>query len=139
VHLGQRHVQQIQRHVVQRLQHQRQVEAAGLKRDRLRACRHEGQPRLRAGEVLGMLALVHLQRGDFAGREALQQLARQLRRAAAEFDDARVLRQVDQAVQQFKFISDPGNGHGLGFSLCGSFRGRIRGFRRHPPGARRGL
>jgi hypothetical protein len=49
-----------------------------------------------------MLALVHLERGDFAGREALQQPARQLRRTAAKFDDARVLRQVDQAVQQFK-------------------------------------
>jgi hypothetical protein len=75
-------------HMVQRLQHQGQVEAGVGGGHALCACGNEVEPLQRVRQVLGMLPLIDLQRGDAAARMALQQRARQLRRAAAEFDDA---------------------------------------------------
>ena len=86
-HFAQRLAEQRHRHVVQRLQHQREIEARIGKRDGLGAAGDEAQPRLRRGEVLGVLAHVDLQPGHAAVGMAFEQRARQLRRAAAQFDD----------------------------------------------------
>ena len=68
-------IDQIQRDVVQGLQHQRQVELLSAKRNGLRSGLQEVQAVLRLCQVLGVLALVDFQSIDIASREARQQAA----------------------------------------------------------------
>jgi hypothetical protein len=66
----------IQRDVVQRLEHERQIEAAVCSRYGRGALLHEAQPRRkRFGQaclILGVLHGIDFQRQRFAGRAALQ-------------------------------------------------------------------
>jgi len=55
-------------------------------------------------QVLGVLTFVHIQPDHLAGWASNQQLARQLCGTAAQFDNLRVLLQVDQRLQQVEFV-----------------------------------
>ena len=94
--------------MVQRLEHQRELEAAGPEGHGLRAAGNELQPEFGRGQVLGVLPLVHLQARDAALRMALQQRPRQGGSTAAELDDALGL-QRQQRCQHLEFIVDQGH------------------------------
>ena len=70
------------------------------------------QPRLRRGQVLGVLAFVDLQAGHAAVGVARQQRPRQLGGAAAEFDDV-LPGQRHQGGQDIEFIIDQRRAAGM--------------------------
>ena len=93
------------RHVMQRLEHQRQIEACVGLGNRLSAGRDEAQPLHGPCEVLRVLPFVDFQRGDAAVGVTRQQGAGQLRAAAAELDDA-LAGQWHQRSQQLQLVVD---------------------------------
>jgi len=125
--LGERAPEQRQGHVVQRLQHQREVEARVRERDRLRTAGDEFEPRTGVGEVLRVLTRVDLQAGDARVRVTLEQRARQPRRAAAELDDAQA-GQRHHRVEHVELVVNEGQGiefgrrHGLARVMAGARR-----------------
>ena len=73
-HLAQRLVEAVERNMVQRLQHDREVELRVRLRNRFSASEHERESRRRrAGEVGRVLAPVHLECQDRADEAALHQ------------------------------------------------------------------
>jgi hypothetical protein len=104
---GQGAVHQRDGHVVQALEHQRQIEAGIGLRDGLCATGGKAQALLRLRQVLGKLAFVHLQRQAFAARVGQQQVAQQPGGTAAQFDDALAV-QRHQFGQQVQFVVDAG-------------------------------
>jgi hypothetical protein len=95
--------------VVQRLQHQRAVEAGVGKGDLLRARALEAQALGGGEQVLRQLPLVDLQPHQLGVGVPLQQRARQRRRAAAGLQQTRAL-QRHQGLEKGEFVVDQVHG-----------------------------
>ena len=96
---------QFHRNVVKGFQHDRQVERCVGKGDLLGAGSDERKSFLRVLEILLVLDAVHLEPGDATAGVALQQIARKLGCAAAQFNDVLVI-ESDPVIEQGEFVLD---------------------------------
>lgn len=99
--------------MMERLQHDRQIEARVGKRNGLRACFNELDAGLRVGEVFLMLNRIDLECGNRAAWKPLGQSARHVGRSASEFDDALGV-EPRNGVKFVEFVIDQGHAVGVG-------------------------
>ena len=108
---GQCLVHGVQRHVVQRLEHQRQVEGPVGARDCLRARRFEAHAGRGCLQIALVLYGIHLQAQVVQPGPALQHLPCHACGAAAQLNDARAGRGQELG-KEVEFVGEEGRCHG---------------------------